>query len=91
MATEYFIACALPYSAAADGNFHVSLFFSPTIRPDVDSTLRQSRVFVDWAETVRTRLAIELFDQNGTIECEPLRDPIDASLWRALFPSPTPV
>jgi len=91
MATEYFIACALPYSAAADGNFHVSLFFSPTIRPDVDSTLRQSRVFVDWAETVRTRLAIELFDQNGTIECEPLRDPIDASLWRALFPSSTPV
>jgi len=91
MATEYFIACALPYSAAADRDFHVSLFISPTIRPDVDSTLRQSRVFVDWADTARTRLTIELFDQDGTIECEPLRDPIDASLWRALFPPSTPV
>ena len=91
MATEYFIACALPYSAAADRDFHVSLFLSPTIRPDADSTLRRSRIFVDWAETTRTRLAIELFDQDGTIECAPLLDPIDASLWRALFPPSTPV
>ena len=91
MATEYFIACALPYSAAAERNFHVSLFFSPTIRPDVDRTLQQSKLFVDWAETARTRLAIELFDQNGTIQCEPWRDPIDASLWRAMFPPATPV
>ncbi|MEO8122605.1 MAG: hypothetical protein ABI633_00995 [Burkholderiales bacterium] len=91
MATEYFIVCALPYSAAADRDFHVSLFFSPTIRPDVGSTLLQSRLFLDWADNARTRLVIELFDQGGTIECEPLRDPIDASLWRALFPPSTPV
>jgi len=56
MADEYYIACALPYSAAANPDFHVSLFFSPTIRPDADSTLRQSRVFADWAETALTRL-----------------------------------
>ncbi len=91
MVTEYYIVCALPYSAAADRDFHVSLFFSPTIRPDVDSTLEQSNVFVDWAETARTQLAIELFDQDGTIECEAVRDPIDAALWRALFPPSTPV
>ncbi len=91
MATEYYIACALPYSAAADRDFHVSLFFSPTIRPDADSTLRQSRVCVDWAECARTRLGIELFDQDGRIECEALLDPIDPSLWRALFPPSTPV
>ena len=46
---------------------------------------------MDWAETARTRLAIELFDQNGAIECEPLLDPIDPALWRAMFPPTTPV
>ena len=90
MATEYFIACALPRTAAADQDFQVSLFISPTIRPDADSTLSQSRVFLDWAETARTALAIELFDQAGTIACEPLLEPIDASLWRSLFPPSTP-
>lgn len=91
MATEYYILCALPYSASADHDFQVSLFFSPTIRPDTDSKLRQSRVFLDWAETARTKLRIELSDQDGTIECEPIREPIDSALWRALFPPSTPV
>lgn len=91
MATESFIACALPYSAAQDRPFHVSLFISPTIRADVDGTLEASRIFLDWGETAATRLTIELSDQEGTIECEPLRDPIDPSLWRALFPPSTPV
>ena len=80
MVTESFIACALPYSAAGDRPFHVSLFISPTIRADVDGTLEASRIFLDWGETAATRLTVDLSDQDGTIECEPLRDPIDPSL-----------
>ncbi|QSX75884.1 hypothetical protein HIV01_005080 [Lysobacter arenosi] len=91
MASEYYIVCALPYSASADREFHVSLFFSPTIRPDTDSKLKQFRIFPDWAKTARKHLRIELFDQVGPIECTPLVDLIDSSLWRKLFPPGTPV
>jgi hypothetical protein len=91
MATEYYIVCALPYSASADSDFHVSLFLSPTIRPDADSELRHSRVFLDWGTTARSRMRIELLDQDGVIECQPLTALIDSTLWPKLFPPGTPV
>ena len=36
---EFCIVCALPHSLAADARFHVSLFFSPTIRPPAPTKL----------------------------------------------------
>lgn len=92
MASEFFVVCALPYSCATSGAFHVSLFFSPKISPDtVDSQLSEWRVFRDWAQTARKDLRIELFDQAGTIDSAPLLDPIVPKVWRAAFPPTTPV
>lgn len=86
---EFYIVCALPYSLAADAPFHVSLFFSPTIRTASPTTLATSTLFLDWAGTVRSGMDVQLFDQLGDIACEALLNPVDARLWRALFPPST--
>ncbi len=91
MLTEFCIACALPHSVARNAPFHVSLFFSPTIRTTSRATLAASPLFVDWAEAVRSDLSVSLVDQAGEIACEPLLDPVNPELWRALFPPDTSI
>jgi len=88
---EFCIVCALPHSLAANAPFHASLFFAPTIRPPAPTTLSASELFVEWAQTLTTDLELQLFDQDGEIECEPLLEPVDPELWRAYFPPDTPV
>src|SRR4249920_1570494 len=91
MLTEFCIACALPHSVGRNARFHVSLFFSPTIRTTSRATLAASPLFVDWAEAVRSDLRVSLVDQAGEIACEPLLDPVNPELWRALFPPDTSI
>jgi hypothetical protein len=88
---EFCIVCALPHSLAADAGFHVSLFFAPTIRPPAPTTLDDSELFLEWAQTLSADLELQLLDQDGDIECEPLLAPVDPELWRAYFPPETPV
>ena len=91
MPVEFYILCALPYSVRRDADFHVSVFVSPTIRPDGEDVLGRSRIFADWAATVRDRARFELYDQGGPIDCEPLLDAIDPAVWKAAFGPETPV
>ena len=92
VATEDFIVCALPHSCAEQADFHVSLFVSPRLTPDVPlDELRSFGVFPHWGQTVQDGLRIELFDQAGQIEATPLLDEVDPSVWEAAFPPDTPV
>jgi hypothetical protein len=91
MACEYAALCALPYSLAAGESFHVSLFVSPTIETSGQTVLGDWELFLDWGTLAARRLAIELSDDQGLIECEPLLAPVDADLWRAMFPIDLPV
>jgi hypothetical protein len=91
MLTEFCIACALPHSVARNAPFHVSLFFSPTIRTTSRATLASSPLFVEWATAVRSDLRVSLVDQSREIGCEPLLAPVDPELWRALFPPDTAI
>jgi len=91
MLDEFYITCALPHSLARDAAFHVSLFFSPTIKPPNPVELSSSSQFLDWAAAVRGSMRVRLYDQMGDIACTPLLDPVDDRLWRALFPPETPV
>lgn len=91
MLDESYITCALPHSLAYDAAFHVSLFFSPTICPQAPATLSVSRLFLDWAEAIRRRSRVRLYDQAGDIPCQPSLQPVDPELWRALFQPETPV
>ena len=58
MLNEFCIACALPHSLAPTRSFHVSLFFAPTIRPPSPTKLPAPNCFVDWAQALRTELAL---------------------------------
>ncbi|MEO7067717.1 MAG: hypothetical protein ABI114_12455, partial [Rhodanobacter sp.] len=91
MLDEFYITCALPHSLARNANFHVSLFFSPTIRPPAPTTLAASSLFQDWATAMRTNPRIRLFDQSGDIPCKPVLDAVNPELWQAMFPPTTPV
>ena len=91
MPVEFYILCALPYSVSRRADFHVSVFVSPTIQPDGEDVLGRSRIFADWAATLRDRARFELYDQGGSIECEPLLDAIDPAVWQAAFGPETPV
>jgi hypothetical protein len=92
METELFIVCALPYSARPDSGYNVSLFVAPKLTPSQPGEkLNRFRVFSDWGRLAHKRLQIELFDQSGLIECEPLLDAIEPGLWKKLFGPQTPV
>src|SRR3954469_25747305 len=92
MVTERFAVTALPYSCAADAEFHVTLFVSPVLTPDGDeSPLSDFALFPHWATTLTQETRFELFDNNGAIEAEPLLGQIDPSVWDAAFPEDTPV
>ncbi len=95
MSTELFTVCALPHSCATGSKFHVSLFISPRLVPDKEEDeLGQFTLFPRWGALMAEKAGqpeIELFDQLGPIDAEPLLDPLDAEAWDAAFPSDTPV
>ena len=91
MVTQRFSVVALPHSMAKDAPFHVSLFISPQLTPDSDEDpLEEFKHFVDWAGSV-LNATIELSDQAGVIDADPLLDVIDATVWAGVFPPHTPV
>ena len=92
MQSERFLVCALPHSARADSDFHVSLFVAPKLTPSApQEPLGEFPTFRDWGRHVKRGARVELFDQNGPIDCEPLLEPVDPPLWRKLFGKATPV
>lgn len=91
MLDEFYITCALPHSLARDAAFHVSLFFSPTIRPPEPVALSKSTLFGNWAAAISGNPRVRLYDQAGDVACTPLLDPVNPELWRALFPPAMPV
>lgn len=92
MQSEQFLVCALPHSARADSDVHVSLFVAPKLTPSApQEPLGEFPTFRDWGKHVKRGARVELYDQNGPIECEPLLDPVDPPLWRKLFGKATPV
>jgi hypothetical protein len=92
--SESFIVTALPHSAAeapASG-FHVSLFVTPRLVPDVAAEpLGDFPTFARWGDLLgQGELRVTLLDQDGPIECE-LRPAWDGSLWSRVFPADLPV
>ena len=91
MATEPFIVIALPHSVAEGADFHVFAVHRPRARAGCrrvrsSTSSRSSRTGRDR----RRRRAIELFDQDGTIECTAAARPHRAEVWDAVFPPDTP-
>jgi hypothetical protein len=92
MPTETFTVCALPHSCAAGADFHVSLFVSPKLTPDVPfDELQTFSVFPHWGAIVKQRISVELFDQAGPIEATPLLADLKPKVWDSAFPPDTPV
>ncbi len=92
MASEIFSVVALPHSVAAGADHHVSLFVSPRLTPDgAEARLQKFKHFRHWAKLLETGAEIELFDQLGPIDVQPLLAPVDPDLWDAIFPLSTPV
>ncbi|WP_382306019.1 hypothetical protein [Herbiconiux sp. UC225_62] len=94
MPSETFIATALPHSAAdapASG-FHVSLFVTPRLVPDVaGEPLGDFGAFARWGDLLGGgEIAVTLVDQDGPIECA-LMPNWDATLWARVFPPDLPV
>lgn len=92
MASETFSVCALPHSCATGAEFHVSLFVSPKLAPDVPwDELRSFTYFPHWAAGVKKDATIELFDQDGPIASTPLLAAVQPAVWDSAFPPETPV
>ncbi|MCS5733440.1 hypothetical protein [Herbiconiux daphne] len=94
MPSETFIATALPHSAAdapASG-FHVSLFVTPRLVPDVaGEPLGDFAAFARWGDLLGGgEVAVTLVDQDGPIDCT-LVPNWDAALWSRVFPPDLPV
>ena len=92
MPTENFTVVSLPHSVATEAKFHVSLFLSPQLTPDVEEgLLKQFSHFLHWGKLIKTDATVELFDQIGAIAVKPILDPVSPDLWDAVFPPDTPV
>ena len=92
MSNEVFSVCALPFSCALGADFHVSLFVSPRLTPDVPiDQLDKFTLFPHWGTIVAQDLTIELFDDAGPIPVTPLLDRVAPDVWDAAFPTDTPV
>jgi len=92
MPTEIFSVCALPHSCAVDDDFHVSLFVSPKLTPDVPfDELHTFSLFPHWGAVVKQDVTVELFDQAGVIEATPLLGAVKPKVWDSAFPPDTPV
>src|SRR5690349_12958812 len=91
MDREIFTVIALPHSFRDPDDFHVSLFVSPRLTPSRDGEqLSNARVFPDWTRQL-AGARIQLFDDQGEVECRPLLDVLEPSLWRRMFGPTTPV
>lgn len=91
MATESFLVTALPYSAAPDEEFHVSLFVSHRLTPDgAEGKVGLFPNVREWGAA----LAGATFRLRGAtaggaaveIPASPLLDRVDAALWSQVFP-----
>jgi hypothetical protein len=92
MPTEIFSVCALPYSCASDADFHVCLFVSPKLTPDVPfDELGTFSLFPHWGALVKQHVTIDLFDEAGPIEATPLLADVTPKVWDSAFPPETPV
>ncbi|HEX9855762.1 MAG TPA: hypothetical protein VGC47_10630 [Acidimicrobiia bacterium] len=92
MATEIYTVLALPHSRAPGDDFHVSLFVAPALTPDGgEGPLKAFTLFPHWAAGLLDGAAFELADQAGTVEADPILDPIEPDTWDAAFPPATPV
>ena len=78
MLDEYYIACALPHSLARDADFHVSLFFSPTIRPSAPTTLAASSLFLDWATALRANPQLLAGSKHLLVACKKVIKKLEA-------------
>ena len=86
-----FVVVALPHSAREEEEFHVSLFVSPKLVPDLaEGRLNDHKAFVNWTRKL-ARASITLRDQDGTIDCEALLERTDATVWPRVFRPSTPV
>ncbi len=98
MATESFLVTALPYSAAADEAFHVSLFVTHRLTPDrAEGTMSEFPRVGDWTATLTGRgaeIRLRGGRADGTsveIPVTPVLDKLDAALWPRVFPASFPV
>lgn len=93
MTSESFAVVALPYSCAADAEFHVSLFIAPRLTPTgKEEPLRRFGTFVRWAEGLAdAATTIEIWDDRGPLTVTPLLDDVSTDLWDAVFAPGTPV
>ena len=94
MPIERFTVVTLPYSVSEDAEFHVSLFVSPQLEPDDEvGELREFPSFADWTEILHYDALIDLFDQDGPLPIELVREPgrLIPEVWKAIFPPHTPV
>jgi hypothetical protein len=96
MATEAFLVTALPYSAAPDESFHVSLFVTHRLTPDgAVGALGEFPAVRDWTAHLQDAQITLRGGAAGGAEFDipvmPRLDALDPTLWPRVFPAELPV
>jgi hypothetical protein len=96
MATESFLATALPNSADPASPMHVSVFISHRLTPDgAEGVVNDFPNIVDWPTTVSAaRIVLTGFTAGGGVVDIPVTadfSTLDSGLWSAMFPGSYPV
>lgn len=93
MATETFLATALPYSTSPTAPFHVSVFFTHRLTPDgAGARLDEFPATAQWSRSLTAAgTTFRLRGSTGEIAVTPVLDALERPLWRRVFPPDTPV
>lgn len=95
MSTETFVTTALPRSARAEAEAHVTVFVTPKLVPDGESArLDAFALFPRWAARVLEGATIALSDDHGALAAEvatPASVAPEPEVWDGVFPPDTPV
>ncbi|MBB3695269.1 hypothetical protein [Sphingomonas sp. BK580] len=90
MNREQIVLSALPFTAAADAPFHVSIHVAPKLTPAApEAPLAEFAVFSHWAAAI-AGTTLTLRDQSGVLATARVAAP-DPSLWDRVFAPDTPV
>lgn len=92
MASETFVLTALPHSAAAGADFHVSLHIAPRLVPGKgEGTLASFARFKNWGERAANATWRLTDEADRPIPALVLTDRIQPPLWPEVFSETTPV
>lgn len=89
MNREQIVLTALPFSAAADAPFHLSVHVAPRLTPDApEAMLQEFATFAKWG-TVIAGATLVLRDQTGAPLAATIVSQVEPDLWPRIFPPAT--